>query len=342
MFDKKFLNQIITSLGNDKPTRNSRVLVVDSMNTFIRSFSTINLMNPAGHHIGGLVGYLRSVGYAIKTFRPTRVILVFDGLGSTNNKKNLYPAYKGNRNITRITNWDIFDNKVDESQAMVDQMTRLIQYLQQLPVTLVSIDKIEADDSIGLIADHFEKDPLCKEVTIMSADKDFYQLISDKTSVYSPTKKKTYKTADILEEFNVHPNNFLIYKTLLGDSSDNLPGIKGMGPKKIVKLFPLADSEEYNLKDIYSMSEDNIDTNHMYKSILEYKHQLDINYQLMNLREPNISEENVTEIYRLLNEEITHLNLGGFMVLYESDGLQNAIGNTHSWLADVFGALILK
>jgi 5'-3' exonuclease len=236
----------------------------------------------------------------------------------------------------------MFDNKVDESQAMVDQMTRLIQYLQQLPVTLVSIDKIEADDSIGLIADHFEKDPLCNEVTIMSADKDFYQLISDKTSVYSPTKKKTYKTADILEEFNVHPNNFLIYKTLLGDASDNLPGIKGMGPKKIVKLFPLADIEEYNLKDIYSMSEDNIDTNHMYKSILEAKHQLDINYQLMNLREPNISEENTTEIYRLLNEEITHLNLGGFMVLYESDGLQNAIGNTHSWLSDVFGALILK
>ena len=342
MFDKKFLNQIITSLGNDKPTRNSRVLVVDSMNAFIRSFSTINLMNPAGHHIGGLVGYLRTVGYAIKTFRPTRVILVFDGLGSTNNKKNLYPEYKGNRNITRITNWDMFDNKVDESQAMVDQMTRLIQYLQQLPVTLVSIDKIEADDSIGLIADHFEKDPLCNEVTIMSADKDFYQLISDKTSVYSPTKKKTYKTSDILEEFNVHPNNFLIYKTLLGDASDNLPGIKGMGPKKIVKLFPLADVEEYNLKDIYSMSEDNIDTNHMYKSILEAKHQLDINYQLMNLREPNISEENTTEIYRLLNEEITHLNLGGFMVLYESDGLQNAIGNTHSWLSDVFGALILK
>ena len=342
MFDKKFLNQIITSLGNDKPTRNSRVLIVDSMNAFIRSFSTINLMNPAGHHIGGLVGYLRSVGYAIKTFRPTRVILVFDGLGSTNNKKNLYPEYKGNRNITRITNWDMFDNKVDESQAMVDQMTRLIQYLQQLPVTLVSIDKIEADDSIGLIADHFEKDPLCNEITIMSADKDFYQLISDKTSVYSPTKKKTYKTADILEEFNVHPNNFLIYKTLLGDASDNLPGIKGMGPKKIVKLFPLADVEEYNLKDIYSMSEDNIDTNHMYKSILEAKHQLDINYQLMNLREPNISEENTTEIYRLLNEEITHLNLGGFMVLYESDGLQNAIGNTHSWLSDVFGALILK
>jgi len=341
MFDKAFLSQIINSLG-EKPTRNSRILIVDSMNTFMRSFSTVNFVNPAGHHIGGLVGYLRSVGYAVKTFRPTRVILAFDGLGSTNNKKNLYPAYKGNRNITRITNWDIFDNKVDESQAMIDQMERLIQYLQQLPVTLVSIDKIEADDSIGYIVDHFEKDETCKEVTIMSADKDFYQLVSEKTSVYSPTKKKTYKVNDIIEEYGVHPNNFLIYKTLMGDNSDNLPGVKGLGPKKIVKLFPLDDENEYSLKEMYQISEDNLSKNALYSSVLELKHQLDINYQLMNLREPNVSDSSKEYITSLLNEDINNLNIGAFMMLYEADGLRNSIGNTHSWLSETFGSLILR
>jgi DNA polymerase-1 len=341
MFDKKFLSQLINTLG-EKPTRNSRILIVDSMNMFMRSFSTINAMNPAGHHIGGLVGYLRSLGYAIKTFRPTRVILTFDGLGSTNNKKNLYPAYKGNRNITRITNWDTFDSKVDESQAMIDQMTRLIQYLQQLPVTLVSIDKIEADDSIGYIVDHFKKDKLCNEVTIMSADKDFYQLISEKVQVYSPTKRKTYKVKDIIEEFNVHPNNFLLYKVLMGDASDNLPGVKGLGPKKIVKLFPLGDEQEYDLEDLYSISEDNINGNGLYQSVLEFKYQLSINYQLMNLRIPNISDSNRDDIKTLLNEEINTLNVGAFMMLYEADGLSNSIGNTHSWLSEVFGSLILK
>jgi 5'-3' exonuclease len=341
MFDKAFLNQVINSLG-EKPTRNSRILVVDSMNTFMRSFSTVNFINPAGHHIGGLVGYLRSVGYAVKTFRPTRVILAFDGLGSTNNKKNLYPEYKGNRNITRITNWDIFDNKIDESQAMVDQITRLIQYLQQLPVTLVSIDKIEADDSIGYIVDHFEKDETCKEVTIMSADKDFYQLVSEKTSVYSPTKKKTYKVNDIVEEYSVHPNNFLLYKTLMGDNSDNLPGIKGMGPKKAIKLFPLSDNNEHTLEEIYQISENNIGKNALYNSVLGFKHQLNINYQLMNLREPNISDPNKEEITSLLNEDIHNLNIGAFMMLYEADGLRNSIGNTHSWLSETFGSLILR
>ena len=342
MFDKKFLSQVINSLG-EKPTRNSRVLVIDSMNTFMRSFSTVNTINPAGHHIGGLVGYLRSLGYAIKVFRPTRVILTFDGLGSTNNKKNLYPDYKGNRNTSRITNWDIFDSKADESQAMIDQMTRLIQYLQQLPVSLISIDKIEADDSIGHIVNYFEKDNLCKEVTIMSADKDFYQLISDKTSVYSPTKKKTYKIQDVIEEYGVHPNNFLIYKTLLGDASDNLPGVKGLGPKKSIKFFPLQDSTEYDLDDIFRICEENQSAKgSIYDSVLEFKHQLLINYQLMNLRNPNISDNDKISIEESLNEEINPLNIGAFTMLYEADGLKNSIGNTHSWLSEIFGSLILK
>jgi len=342
MFDKKFLRQVLDSIVEDRPTKNSRILIIDSMNTFIRNFSSINSLNPAGHHIGGLVGYLRSIGYAIKSFRPTRVILVFDGQGSTTNKKNLYPEYKGNRSISRITNWNIFDDKQEESEAMINQMTRLIQYLKQLPVSLVSVDKIEADDSIGFIANYYAKDEECRTVTIMSADKDFYQLISDKIHVYSPIKKKTYKINDVIDEFGVHPSNFLIYKTLLGDNSDNLPGVRGLGPKKIIKLFPLNNSHEYDLNKIYKISEDNLNESSMYRSILESKHQLNINYQLMNIREPNISENDKEDIINILNEEITHLNVGGFMMLYESDGLNNSIPNTHSWLSDIFGSLILK
>jgi len=308
----------------------------------MRNFSTINAINPAGHHIGGLVGYLRSVGYAIKTFRPTRVILVFDGTGSTQNKKNLYPDYKGNRNISRIMNWDVFDDKEDESDAMAGQMSRLIHYLKQLPVSLISIDKIEADDSIGLIAKHYENDETCNEVTIMSADQDFYQLISEKVHVYSPTKRKTYKVDDVLAEFNVHPNNFLLYKALLGDNSDNLPGIRGLGPKKILKMFDLSGKDELDLDDIYEISENNLGAKNMHGNVLESKQQLNINYQLMNIRTPNISDESKEDIINSLNEEITPLNVGGFVMLYEADGLRNSIGNTHAWLAETFGSLILR
>ena len=60
---------------------NSRVLLIDSMNTFLRSFAIIPAINPQGNHIGGLVGFMKSLGYAIKLIQPTRVILVFDGQG---------------------------------------------------------------------------------------------------------------------------------------------------------------------------------------------------------------------------------------------------------------------
>jgi DNA polymerase-1 len=267
---------------------------------------------------------------------------VFDGTGSTQNKKNLYPDYKGNRNITRIMNWDVFDDKEEESDAMSGQMSRLIHYLKQLPVSLISIDKIEADDSIGLIAKHYENDETCNEVTIMSADQDFYQLISEKVHVYSPTKRKTYKVDDVVAEFNVHPNNFLLYKALLGDNSDNLPGIRGLGPKKILKMFDLSGESELDLNDIYEISEDNQGAKNMHGAVLESKQQLSINYQLMNIRTPNISDESKEDIINSLNEEITPLNVGGFVMLYEADGLRNSIGNTHTWLAETFGSLILR
>ena len=239
-------------------------------------------------------------------------------------------------------NWDVFDDKEEESDAMSGQMSRLIHYLKQLPVSLISIDKIEADDSIGLIAKHYENDETCNEVTIMSADQDFYQLISEKVHVYSPTKRKTYKIDDVVAEFNVHPNNFLLYKALLGDNSDNLPGIRGLGPKKILKMFDLSGESELDLEDIYKISEDNQGAKNMHGAVLESKHQLNINYQLMNIRTPNISDESKEDIINSLNEEINPLNVGGFVMLYEADGLRNSIGNTHTWLAETFGSLILR
>jgi 5'-3' exonuclease len=176
----------------------------------------------------------------------------------------------------------------------------------------------------------------------MSADQDFYQLISEKVHVYSPTKRKTYKVDDVLAEFTVHPNNFLLYKALLGDNSDNLPGIRGLGPKKIHKMFDLSGEVELNLDDIYEISENNQGPKNMHGNVLESKQQLNINYQLMNIRTPNISDESKEDIINSLNEEITPLNVGGFVMLYEADGLRNSIGNTHAWLAETFGSLILR
>jgi DNA polymerase-1 len=116
--------------------------------------------------------------------------------------------------------------------------------MQLLPLTLLSVDGLEADDKIAYLAEKYSKIEECKQVTIMSADQDFLQLTNNKIQVYSPTNKKTYGLVDVIKEYSIHPNNFLIMKMLMGDSSDNLPGINGLGPKKLEKLFPELKKEK--------------------------------------------------------------------------------------------------
>jgi DNA polymerase I len=211
---------------------NSRVLLIDSMNTFLRSFAVIPNVNAQGNHVGGLIGFMKSLGYAIKLIQPTRVVLVFDGQGNITNRRNTYAEYKGNRKIKRITNWKAFDSLDEESASVTEQMMRLIEYLKTLPVNISIIDKIEADDTIAYLAQKLKDD-----VVIYSADQDFLQLVNDRVTVYSPIKKKFYKQKEVFEEYGLWPKNFITMKCLMGDKSDNLPGIKGLGAKKLFKLF---------------------------------------------------------------------------------------------------------
>ena len=182
---------------------NDHVLIVDSMNTFIRSFAMLQSMNPQGHHTGGLVGFLRSLGFLTRTIDPTRIICVFDGQASSSSRKNINPEYKATRNVKRITNWELFDDRDDEFASMTMQMHRLVEYLQCLPLTLISIDKVEADDTISYLAQKFAANN--KKVTIVSSDKDFLQIVDENIEVYSPIKKKTYQKKDIQQEIGVLP-----------------------------------------------------------------------------------------------------------------------------------------
>lgn len=319
---------------------NSRVLIIDSMNMFIRGFSVLNYLNENGHHVGGLIGYLRSLGHCIKLIDPTRVILVFDGLGSTTNKKNLYPEYKSTRNLTKITNWDIFENKSDEKESMNNQMIRLIQYLQRLPVTLISIDKIEADDSIAYLSKKLYNDFNDSEVVIVSSDNDFLQLLNKRVSIYSPIKKKFYYPDNFKAEYGLIPENYVLMKTILGDKSDNLPGIKGIQEKKLFKLYPfLKDQTQYNLEYIYEYTKENLNENKLYSSVMQRKHQLDINHTLMNLIDLNIPASAVSELDEYILSKPDHFNKTNFLNLYNEDKLGRYIPNVNIWLNECFNHL---
>lgn len=334
---KSKYEQLLSNIQPDFRKELSSILIIDGLNTFLRSFTMINHLNPDGHHIGGLTGFLKSIGYAIRMSDPTKVVVIFDGIGGSNARRNLYPEYKANRNSSRITNHNIFSSKDEESESINNQISRLIQYLQCLPVTVISIDGLEADDIIGYLANKFQAHDETQKVTIMSADKDFLQLVSDKVHCYSPTKKKIYTPKDVLEEYGVSSSNFLNYKILMGDTSDNIPGITGLGPKKLIKLFPeLISNTKVELDEIISTSADKVDENKLYLSVVERRHQLLINQQLMSLNGSFLSPENKQLVKDAFNNSY-ELNIPIFLQLYHNDKLGESIPNTSSWLTQLFG-----
>ena len=309
---------------------NDRILIIDSLNTFLRAFTVIQHFNKSLNHVGGLTGYLRSVGYAINLIRPTRVILAFDGKGSSTNKRYLYPEYKANRGIRRVTNWDAFENQEQESEAITNQLVRLIDYLKCLPVDLISIDKIEADDVIGYISQQMDS-----QITIMSSDRDYLQLVSQNITVYSPTKKIFYTPKKVLDEYGVSSENFLNYKVLTGDAGDNVPGIKGVGPKTIAKLYPeLADDVKMTLTEVIDKAKEG--EGKAFMSIRNFEHQLKINEKLMDLTNPNIPDDSLVEINEMLENPNKTFRSKEFMSLYEEDDLGNSISNLQTWLHNNF------
>jgi DNA polymerase-1 len=336
---KSKYTDLLVNIQPDIRKELSSILIIDGLNAFLRNFTMINHINPDGHHIGGLTGFLKSIGYAIRMVDPTKVVVVFDGVGGSNARRNLFPGYKANRNANRITNYSIFQSKEEESESINNQMERLIQYLKCLPVSVISVDGLEADDIIGYLANKFEVHEGTQKVTIMSADKDFLQLVTDKVEIYSPTKKKIYKPKDVFEEFNVTSTNFLNYKILMGDSSDNVPGISGLGPKKLIKLFPeLTGNNRVTLESIIEKSAELINENKLYLSVVERRQQLFVNQQLMSLNGEFLSPENK----QLVKEAFTNsyeLNMPIFLQLYSNDKLGESIPNVQSWLTQLFGYL---
>jgi len=311
---------------------NNRVLIVDGLNLYLRAFAVNGALNDNGVPVGGLTGFLRSLAYAIREVNPTRVIVVYDGAGGSQRRRKILPDYKANRKPgKRITRWDAFKDAREEKDAMKIQFSRLIEYLDFLPVNVISIDKIEADDTIAYIAHTL----LDEDVTILSADQDFLQLVDERITVWSPTKKKFYTPRMVMDDYGVPAHNFLMYKVLMGDKSDNIEGVKGLGPKKLPKIVPdLLTQTTLDLDFILEHAGKGEEP--MHKKISESETQLRLNEELMDLKNPPISGELKLQIARLIEAPINLLSRNDFIMMYSDDQLGNAIKAPDLWLREHF------
>ena len=311
------------SLDDGNP--NDKVLVIDGLNTFIRVFSVIPTTNEDGIHIGGIVGFLRSIAYVVNMIRPTRVIIAFDGKGGSTRRRKMYPKYKQNRKTKyRVNRSNSFASQDDEKMNMIMQIQRVVEYLEALPLTVLSYDNIEADDTIGYIC----RQVLTKsKITIMSTDKDFLQLANGRIKIWSPTKKKMYDEGAVLEEYGISSHNLIWYRVLDGDKSDNISGVRGLGLKTIQKKLPFLSENR-----IVEMDE-------VVNELPEHKDIIDLNYRLMQLSDVDISASTKTKIVDRVNAPINRLVKFKFEKMFLEDKLYTALPNLTSWLLTNFNQL---
>ena len=295
----------------------------------------LNMVNTDGVHIGWLGGFLRSLGALINQTQPTSVYVVFDGAGSATNRKNLLQEYKSGRNLQRITNWEVFEDLDEEHDSKVDQIVRLIQYLKLLPIKTTIIDKVEADDVIAVLSDKLVE-KFNSTVFIVSSDKDFVQLVSDKIILYRPMEKEYYTDKTVFEKFGVLAENFILYKTLLGDNSDRIPGVKGLGEKGIFKKFPELKTHPITLDEIFNISARKFKEHVVYSRIVQDQERLKTSYKVMDLSTPMIDELEKEYLNDLIEKDIPELNIKFFVSLYNEDKLGGMIRNLETWLKDIF------
>jgi len=330
-----FLDQIKDEEHKSVTHLNDRVLVIDGLNTFIRAFAVNPSINEDGLHIGGMIGFLRSIRYTCDILKPSRCIIVFDGKDGSKRRSKIYPDYKATRKVKKRLNRNVDwgTAPADEEESMKQQMGRLIEYLEQLPLTLVCIDGIEADDTIAYISQQLLSE---SDIFIMSTDKDFLQLVDERVKVWSPTKKKLYTKDEVFDEFGIPSRNILTYRILDGDKSDNITGIRGCGIKSIIKYIqPITEDKDFSVIDLLDYVENSSDNKiKLLDTIQNSRNLVKRNYLLMQLQKVDIPNHTKMKIQGAINGEVPQLIKYRFQTMFLKDKLTSAIPNLDSWIME--------
>lgn len=209
-----------------------KLYLVDVSSFFFRAFYAIpHLTSPSGMPTNALYGFLSMTIKLLREIKPDYLAFCFDRKDGSF-RLDLYEAYKANRG--------------EMPENLVPQVPYVKELTDLLGIPRFEQKGYEADDLIGSLVKLGESQNL--EVVIVSGDKDFAQLIGPKVSMFDTMKNVRYDQTSALEKWGVRPDQMIDYLALIGDSSDNVPGVKGIGPKGAQKLL-----EEFGtLENIYS------------------------------------------------------------------------------------------
>lgn len=213
----------------------NKILIIDGSSLFFRAFYALPLLkNKKGMYTNAIYGFVMMVENAIDNIDPTHVVVCFDKKGRTF-RHELYKDYKGTRKKT--------------PSELMQQWPYIMEILNLMNIKTLDSPIYEADDIAGTISKLAAKNNF--ESYLLTGDKDYFQLVDEKSTVLLTKKGIT----DVLEvtpeylfdEYGLTPDEFIDLKALMGDSSDNIPGVPGVGEKTGLKLI----KEYQNIENLY-------------------------------------------------------------------------------------------
>jgi DNA polymerase-1 len=276
-------------------------------------------MDPKGNLIGGSVGFLKSLQKVCKDFSPDEIIIAWDGQGGSQKRKEMNKNYKEGRKPVRFNRrmFELSDTEQEHNKAY--QHVRLMEYLNELPIIQIVIDYVEADDIIAVLNGHPKYRDYHKY--IISSDRDFFQLVGERTSLYRPIQKKLVTEDSLLAEHGIHPNNFALARAIAGDKSDNLNGVPRVGLKTVKSRFPfMVDEKVQSVETLAEHCRNVAKPISVHTKILGNLELIQKNYDIMQLYEPVISGTNQRSINYIVDNFEPEFNKLAFTKLLMEDG----------------------
>ena len=237
-----------------------KIFVIDGYGFLFRAYHSLPpLTSPDKVPIGAIYGFISMILKVFESFKPSYAVMVFDS-GQKNFRHELYSEYKSHR--------------PPAPDDLIPQFAIAREAAREMGFPIMEKIGYEADDIIASIVKTFPSN----EIIIISSDKDLMQLISDNVCLYDGMKNKYIRSSEVLEKFGVGPEKVVDILAIMGDASDNIPGIPGIGPKGAAELISLFGSLENILKNA-----DSIKQNARRKAVLENKEKAILSKKLVTL-----------------------------------------------------------
>ena len=266
------------------------LVLIDGTAYLYRAYHALPpLKNSKGENTGAIHGFLKALNKIIEDFNPKHIGLVFDAKGK-NFRHKIYSEYKANRSAM--------------PPELIEQIPKLYEILDYMGYPPIIINDVEADDVIGTLSNKFKTVP---EVKIFSGDKDFAQLVNDKVTIINPITLEIMDIKGVKKKFGVVPENIIDYLALVGDKSDNIPGVPGVGGKTASKLINQYGNTEKIIKQkdlipgkVGEAIKLNPDQLQLSKTLATIRQDVEISLSLNDLKKQESKKESLIKIYKSL------------------------------------------